>query len=127
MLSDDAAEALSGVAEHTDWLIVAAPSPLGLVAPHELGESLTYLGRELIGAYGLFAYATGLFPVRKYVTEEFRDLPLLPNAGEVEARLTQLAVRSPNGVLRIGGTQGKTLWEQVGVMVATTMSQALED
>ena len=126
MLSDDAAEALGDVAEHTEWLVVAAPSPLGLVAPHELGGELTYLGREAIGAYGLFAYATGLFPLRKYVTEEFRDLPLLPNAEEVEARLTDLAIRSPNGVLRIGGTQGKTLWEQVGVMVATTMSQALD-
>jgi hypothetical protein len=126
MLSTDAAQALVGVAEHTEWLVVGAPSPLGLVAPREIGESLNYLGREPLGAYGLFAYATALFAVRKYVTEEFRDLPLLPNADEVEARLTDLAVRSPNGVLRIGGTQGKTLWEQVGVMVATTMSRALD-
>ena len=126
MLSDEAAEALGGVTAYTEWLIVAAPSPLGLVAPHELGGDLTYLGREGLGAYGLFAYSTGLFPLRKYVTEEFRDLPLLPNAEEVEARLMDLAIRSPNGVLRIGGTQGKTLWEQVGVMVATTMSQALD-
>lgn len=126
MLSNEASEALGDVAEHTEWLVVAAPSPLGLVAPHELGNGLTYLGREAIGAYGLFAYTSSLFPLRKYVTEEFRDLPLLPNAKEVEARLMDLAIRSPNGVLRIGGTQGKTLWEQVGVMVATKMSQALD-
>lgn len=126
MLSSEASEALGDVAESTDWLVVAAPSPLGLVAPRELGSGLTYLGRESIGAYGLFAYATGLFPLRKYITEKFRDLPLLPNADEVEARLMDLAIRSPNGVLRIGGTQGKTLWEQVGVMVATTMSEALD-
>jgi hypothetical protein len=127
MLSDEASEALGDVGGHTEWLAVGAPSPLGLVAPHELGGGLTYLGREALGAYGLFVYATGLFSLRKYVTEEFRDLPLLPNAEEVEARLTDLAIRSPNGVLRIGGTQGKTLWEQVGVMVATTMSQALDN
>lgn len=126
MLSDEASSALGNVAAHTEWLVLGAPSPLGLVAPHELGGGLTHLGRETLGAYGLFAYATGLFALRKYVTEEFRDLPLLPNAEEVEARLTDLAVQSPNGVLRIGGTQGQTLWEQVGVIVATTMSQALD-
>ena len=126
MLSNEASQALGGVAEHTEWLVVAAPSPLGLVAPRELGAGLTYLGREAIGAYGLFAYTTDLFSLRKYVTEEFRDLPLLPNAEQVEERLMDLALRSPNGVPRIGGTQGKTLWEQVGVMVATTMSQKLD-
>jgi hypothetical protein len=126
MLSDDATNALAGVADHTEWLVVAAPSPLGLVAPRELGDKLAYLGREAIGAYGLFAYATGLFPLRKYVTEEFRDLPLLPNAEEVESRLTDLAIQSPNGVLRMGATQGQTLWEQVGVIVATTLSQRID-
>jgi hypothetical protein len=76
MLANETSQALGDVAERTEWLVVAAPSPLGLVAPHELGSGLTYLGREAIGAYGLFAYTTGLFSLRKYVTENFRDLPL---------------------------------------------------
>jgi hypothetical protein len=127
MLSEDEAAQFEHVRPLADWLVIGAPGPLGLVAPHVVGSGLTYLGREAMGSYGLFVYATSLFPLRKYVTEEFRDLPLLPNAEEVESRLTELAIQSPNGVLRIGGTQGKTLWEQVGVIVASTMSQALEE
>ncbi len=126
MLSEEVATALGDVGEHSEWLVVAAPSPLGLVAPNKFAAGLTYLGREGLGSYGLFAYASSLFALRKYVTEEFRDLPLLPNATQVETRLTDLAIDSPNGVLRVGGTQGKTLWEQVGVMVATMMSNALD-
>jgi hypothetical protein len=127
MLSGEAAAALGTVSAHTEWLVVAAPSPLGLVAPNELGDDLTYLGREAMGAYGLFAYSTAMFSLRKYMTEQFRDLPLLPNAHQVEDRLTELAIGSPNGVLRIGGTQGRTLWEQVGLMVATTVTRGLSD
>jgi hypothetical protein len=97
-----------------DWAIIGAPSPLGLIAPRNIGKDMVYLGRESLDTYGLFVYTTDLFPVRRIVTQQLRPAPVMPEPKQVEDRLTELAVQSPNGVLRIGRSKGATLWEQLG-------------
>ena len=119
-------EQFSSVADIADWVIVGAPAPLGLVAPRDLGDKMVYLGRERLGTYGLFVYATSLFPVRQLITQRLRTIPVAPDPHEVEEKLTDLALQSANGVLRIGRTEGSTMWEQVGVIMANSLSRRLD-
>ncbi len=128
VLSEEETADFTRASAYADWSAICAPSPLGLVAPRALGGGLTYLGRENLGTFGLFVYATDLFPLRKFVTRALRPAPLQPDREEVERRLTELAVQSGSGVLRIGksasGTQGsRTLWEQVGVIVSSALAE----
>lgn len=116
---------LSRIRETADWVVLGAPAPLGFVAPRELGASVTYLGREQVGTYELFVYATDLFAVRKVVTEGLRLAPVVTEPTRVEARLTELAIQSTNGVLRMGRSHDGPMWEQVGLIMASALSQEL--
>lgn len=126
MLEEEQRLELVALSELADWLVVGAPGPLGLVAPQELGEDMPYIGRESLGEYGLYAYATELFPIRKYVTARFhRDTPVVVDAGAAEGRLTELAKETPNGILAVGREghgkkPGFAMWEHVGLMVAAS-------
>ena len=129
MLEEEETSQIARLARVSDWVVIAAPAPLGLIAPRDLGETVTYLGRESLGVYGLFIYATSLFSIRRLFTHTLRraGTPLIPNAQEVERRLTELALESPNGVLRIGRSRGGIpLWEQVGVIASSTFSRSLD-
>jgi hypothetical protein len=124
-LSEEAANVLVRAGSVAEWVIIGAPAPLGLIAPKRVGEGLTYLGRESLGSYGLFAYATSLFSVTKCVTEGLRSMPVIPNPGEIEARLTALAVDTTNGVLRIGRTSGQAIYEQIGLMISSAIGRGV--
>jgi hypothetical protein len=125
-MSEEETSAFAETANVADWLVIGAPAPLGLVAPRKFGHGLTFLGREVLGPYGLFGYATTLFPVRRLVTEGLRPAPVVPNPTEVEQRLTQLAVESTNGVLRIGRSGDGGVWEQVGLMISSALGRGLD-
>lgn len=125
-MTEEEAAAFAETASVADWLVIGAPAPLGLVAPRKFGHGLTYLGREVLGPYGLFVYATTLFPVRRLVTEGLRPAPVVPNSAEVEQRLTELALESTNGVLRIGRAGDGGLWEQIGLMISSALSRGLD-
>jgi hypothetical protein len=125
MLQENQARQLTALSEVADWVVIGAPAPLGLVAPRHLGGRITYLGREALGLYGLFVYATSLFPIRKLLTQGMRPAPVLPNPEEVERQLTALAVESPNGVLRIGRSRGAAMWEQIGIIASSEFGRSL--
>lgn len=130
MLQDDVSSQFQQLSDVGDWIIIAAPSPLGLIAPRKLGDELKYLGRETLGSYGLFVYATSLFPIRKLVTQQLAPTPVAPDPNQVESQLAELAVRSPNGVLRIGrgaARQGdNTMWEQIGIIISSSLGRSID-
>ncbi len=126
MLGEEISAQFARVAELTDWVVIGAPSPLGLITPQKLGQGLTYLGREAMGTYGLFAYATTLFPIRKSVTQRFVPSPVIPDINQVETQMADLALKSANAVLRVGQNEG-ALWEQIGVMVSSELSRSLNE
>ncbi|MGH9894797.1 MAG: hypothetical protein ACREA0_23025, partial [bacterium] len=126
MLSDDEMSRFSNIAQESDWAILCAPAPLGLVPGKSGSEDLTYVGRDSMGGYGLFVFATSMFSIRKLVTGLLGDIPVLPNPEEVEKRLTELASESAKGVLRIGRTQGGALWEHVGLIVGGALGRNVD-
>lgn len=90
LLQTDEAPVLSSLATKTDWLVFAAPGPLGLVSPKTINSTLRFVGRSSMGRYGLYAYATDdLFPVRKHFEAFFRTTPV---ASVPPARMVDLLV-----------------------------------
>lgn len=101
LLETDERPVLSSLATNTDWLIFAAPGPLGLVAPTTINKTLRYVGKASMGQYGLYAYAADdLFSVRKKFESYISDTPVstVPPQRMVEI-LTHKAKESGNAVL----------------------------
>jgi len=101
MLKTDDAPVLSRLAAGTDWLIFAAPGPLGLISPRTINNTLQFVGRANMGHYGLYAYAANdLFPVRRHFEAYFRKTPVatLPAENMVDLLVTK-AQESGNAVL----------------------------
>ena len=48
LLQTDDAEVLSRMAQGTDWIVFAAPGPLGLVSPRTINDTLRFVGRSKI-------------------------------------------------------------------------------
>ena len=80
--TDDAAT-LSRMANNTDWIIFAAPGPIGLVAPRTINNTLRYVGKASMGIYGLYAYvADDMFPVRRHFEKYFQKTPMASISAE---------------------------------------------
>ena len=122
MLKTDDAPILSRLAAGTDWLIFAAPGPLGLISPKTINNTLQFVGRANMGHYGLYAYAANnLFPVRRHFEEYFRKTPVatLPAEKMVDLLVTK-ARESGNAVLfaSLGSVPA-----QVAALVALDIAQ----
>jgi DNA segregation ATPase FtsK/SpoIIIE, S-DNA-T family len=122
MLKTDDAPVLSKLAAGTDWLIFAAPGPLGLISPKTINNTLQFVGRANMGNYGLYAYAANnLFPVRRHFEEYFRKTPVatLPAERMVDLLVTK-AQESGNAVLfsSLGSVAA-----QVAALVALEIAQ----
>jgi hypothetical protein len=90
LLETDDAPSLSRLASNTDWVVFAAPTPLGLVAPRTINNTLRYVGRANMGCYGLYVYvADDMFPVRRYFEDFFKQTPM---AAISPARMVDLLV-----------------------------------
>lgn len=77
LLQTDEAPVLSRMASKTDWVVFAAPGPLGLVSPRTINSTLRFVGRANMGLYGLYAYAADdLFPVRRHFEDYFQKTPV---------------------------------------------------
>jgi len=77
LLQTDEAPVLSRLASRTDWVVFAAPGPLGLVSPRTINSTLRFVGRANMGLYGLYAYAADdLFPVRRHFEVFFQKTPV---------------------------------------------------
>ena len=112
------------MSDTADWAVIGVPSPLGLIAPRDIGGGrLTYLGREALGPYGLYVYATSLFPIAKIVTRGLVPSPVTPDHTQVENSLTDLAIQSANSVLKIGLRPDDALWEQLGIIVSSDVAR----
>jgi hypothetical protein len=123
MLSDAEFPRIAALASLCDWLVLATPSPIGLVPPKVFpAKELLYIGREDLGSYGLFVYARDLFPVRRRVQEELQDAAIAPKPAELEEQLERLALTVPNGVMRLGRGE-KTVTPQIGVMAASFFAE----
>jgi hypothetical protein len=122
LTAEDSAEMLK-VGRLCDWLVVATPSPIGMIPPRRFeGSGLVYLGREDSGAYGFFVYSRDLFAVRRHIERQLVDAPLQPQSGRLEQQIEHLATSVPNGVLRIGRGHGD-ITAQVGLMAASALSK----
>ncbi len=109
----------------TEWAVLCAPAPLGLVPARDPGNEVVYVGRESLSIYGMFVYATSLFAVRRVVTQRLKKIPAgPPDPKQVEDRLCTLAVESSSGVLRMG-QQGNALWELLGLIVANESARTV--
>ena len=119
MLKASEAAEVVAVAKLADWLVLATPSPIGLIPPLRFpDDDLVFLGREdLAGSYALFVYGRDLFTVRRRIQQELKQTPLQASTAELERQLQLLAMAVPNGVLRIGRGD-KTVTPQIGVMAA---------
>ncbi len=103
MLSREELESLKMLSRRTDWLVVAAPGPMGLATPARINDYLSFVGRELFGPYGLYVYdATSLFAVRRFVEQALRHVPVAVGAEQLVERLTELAKQSGVAILRMG-------------------------
>lgn len=123
MLGRASALDLVSASETCDWLVVATPSPMGLIPPRVFSEeAVIYLGREDLGAYGLFVYSDDLFVVRRAIQEKLLDAPLQPTHRELESQIQQLALAVPNGVLRLGRSEN-AVNAQIGLMAAAHFAQ----
>ena len=68
------------MAAKADWIVFAAPGPLGLVSPGTINHTLQFVGRSVMGNYGLYAYAAdSMFPVRQS-EDHFQLTPVFDNS-----------------------------------------------
>lgn len=118
------APVLSRMASHTDWLVFAAPGPLGLVTPKTINNTLRFVGRHGCGRYGIYVYAADdMFPVRKHFEEFFKTTPIATmQPSQMVDLLVTKAHESGNAVL-FSSTAGAE--SQVASLVA--LSVAKED
>ena len=124
IMSDEVTRQLELLSDTADWAVIGVPAPLGLIAPRDIGGGrLTYLGREALGPYGLYVYATSLFPIAKVVTRGLVPSPVSPDHNQVEISLTDLAIQSANSVLKIGLRPDDALWEQLGIIVSSDVAR----
>jgi S-DNA-T family DNA segregation ATPase FtsK/SpoIIIE len=77
LFETDDAPTLSRMANNTDWIVFAAPGPIGLVAPRTINNTLRYVGKASMGNYGLYVYvADDMFPVRRHFERFFQKTPM---------------------------------------------------
>lgn len=128
MLRDQEAAEVTAISRLADWLVLATPSPIGLIPPLRFAENdLVFLGREdLAGSYALFVYGRDLFSIRRRVLNEIKSAPIQAGPKELEQQLQLLAVAVPNGVLRIGRGE-KTVTPQIGMMAASFFARGYDE
>jgi len=126
LLHTDEAPTLSQLAAKTDWLVFAAPGPLGLVSPPTINHTLRFVGRSNSGVYGLYVYAADdMFPVRKLFDEYFKNTPVGSQPPEKSIQvLVDKAQQSTQAVLFASRGQ---IHAQVGALVALDIAQQLRD
>jgi hypothetical protein len=123
MLPERDAVELEKISTVSEWFVIASPSPIGLVPPRVFpGDTLTYIGREDCGPYGMFVYARDLFPVRKQFESLLDDAPMAASPAQVDAEVRKLALKVPNGILRLGRAEGQVI-AQVGLMASAFFSR----
>jgi hypothetical protein len=121
MLEAEDADHIVALADLCDWIVVATPSPIGMIPPRRFPNNrLVYLGREDSGAYGFFVYSRDLFTVRRHIEKQLVDAPLQPHGGLLEQHIEALTMSVPNGVLRIGRGQGD-ITAQIGLMASSAI------
>jgi hypothetical protein len=101
LLQTDDAPVLSRMASGADWIVFAAPGPLGLVSPGTINHTLRFVGRSAMGNYGLYVYAAdSMFPVRRFFEDYFRRTPVstIP-AEQLVSKLVDKALQSGHAVL----------------------------
>lgn len=101
LLETDDAPSLSRLASNTDWVVFAAPTPLGLVAPRTINNTLRYIGKANMGCYGLYVYvADDMFPVRRHFEEFFKQTPMAAiSPGKMVDLLVEKAQESSDAIL----------------------------
>lgn len=116
------APVLSRMASHTDWLVFAAPGPLGLVTPKTINNTLRFVGRHGCGRYGIYVYAADdMYPVRKHFEEFFKTTPIATmQPSQMVDLLVTKAHESGNAVL-FTATSGAE--SQVASLVALSVAK----
>jgi S-DNA-T family DNA segregation ATPase FtsK/SpoIIIE len=122
LLQTDDAIVLSRMASGADWVVFAAPGPLGLVSPATINRTLRFVGRSAMGNYGLYVYAADdMFPVRRYFEDYFRLTPVSTIPPEqLVSKLVDKALQSGHAVLF---SSLNKIPAQVAAMVAVEVAQ----
>ncbi|MEI6724400.1 MAG: hypothetical protein WCO67_26855, partial [Betaproteobacteria bacterium] len=126
LMTTQDARVISRLGGSTDWVIFAAPGPLGLISPSTINSALKYVGRHSMGPYGLYVYATdNLYPVRRYFEQEFLRFPLanVPTEAMVNVIVAK-AQKSGGAVLFATGTDSAS---QFACLVALDIAQETVD
>jgi hypothetical protein len=126
LMTTQDARVISRLGGSTDWVIFAAPGPLGLISPSTINSALKYVGRHSMGPYGLYVYATDdLYPVRRYFEQEFLRFPLnnVPTEAMVNVIVAK-AQKSGGAVLFAAGTDSAS---QFACLVALDIAQEAVD
>ena len=126
LMTTQDARVISRLGGSTDWVIFAAPGPLGLISPSTINSALKYVGRHSMGPYGLYVYATdNLYPVRRYFEQEFLRFPLanVPTEAMVNVIVAK-AQKSGGAVLFATGTDSAS---QFACLVALDIAQEAVD
>lgn len=128
-MADSLANALVRLSERSEWLVIASPSPLGVMLPREPLPSLKLLGCDRVGPYELRVYARDMYPLSRMVERAFASgAPLSSDRAAIERMLSRLPLSSPNGLLKVGqSAKGPTpvhsdwrvLWEHLGLLAAS--------
>jgi hypothetical protein len=117
--------ALCALGKICDWLVLATPSPIGVVPPRNFPKNdLTYLGYESAGVYGLFVYSSDLFPIRKRIQAQLVQAPIAPDVRAIEEQIRRHASATPNGVLSLG-MPSTALLEQLGLITAARRAERI--
>jgi hypothetical protein len=125
LIDDQAGRSFVKLADASEWAILGIPAPLGGYMPKDIQSGLTTLGKEALGLYGLFVFSAEKYAVRRLIAERLRNTPIDIEPGLLEKSIMNMAVQSRNSVLRVGRSSDVTLWEQVGVLTANSVLQAL--
>jgi hypothetical protein len=109
--------ALAKAASTTEWLVVAVPGPVGVVAQAELGDQRLMIGREDFGPYGLYVYADGAYAIRRFLGTNVTQLPIEYTEEQLDEQIARIAKNSPRQILGLSRKhQGVT--DTMGVLTA---------
>ena len=115
-------DALAKAAATTDWLVVAVPGPVGVVAQADLGEGRLLIGRQDFGPYGLYVYSDGAYAVRRFLGTRVKEAPIEYTEDQLDSQIARIAKNSPRQILGLP-TAREGVTETIGILTALEIEQ----
>jgi hypothetical protein len=126
MLKDSEIAEMKALSEICDWIAVAVPGSMGLIPLKDLGDSVTYIGRQDFGPYMLFVYCRDTYAIRKFLQKELDLKPVWADNEVIKKRIVELAEAVPNGIITLALAKNKKT-ESLGLIVAMNIATHEEE